>query len=116
MRILTVGGGVAGLTLVALLRQRAFEPMAIEKSDAYGEAGYVLTLWSLGGRVLRGLGLTERYREESLPLDRYAVHDSNGRLLKSFRMGEWMACYGEARTISPPIYRTCSVPMVAVFP
>ena len=99
MRILIVGGGVAGLTLAALLRQRGEEPVVIEALGEYGTAGYTVTLWPMGNRVLRGLGLTEGFRERSAAVERTVMRDGRGRLLRSVEVGARMARHGEARTL-----------------
>jgi 2-polyprenyl-6-methoxyphenol hydroxylase-like FAD-dependent oxidoreductase len=57
LRVLIIGAGIAGATLGALLRQRGDAGFLIERGDEHGEAGYMLGLLPLGGRVLNGLGL-----------------------------------------------------------
>jgi 2-polyprenyl-6-methoxyphenol hydroxylase-like FAD-dependent oxidoreductase len=99
MRILIVGGGVAGLTLAALLRQRGQLPMVVEKVDSYSDAGYLLSLWPMGNRVLHGLGLYQEFQELSVPVNRYVVHDETGRVVKTFNWGGWMERHGEVRTL-----------------
>lgn len=83
MRILIVGGGVAGLTFATLLRQRGEETTVVEKAEEYGRAGYVITLWPMGNRVLRGLGLSERFRELGAPLERTVLRDGRGVVLRT---------------------------------
>ena len=99
MRILIVGGGVAGLTLAALLHQRGLAPTVIEKVEAYGGAGYVLSLYPLGNRVLHGLGLYGRFEEASVLLKTYVVHGGRGRRLNAFDVAAWLEPYGQARTL-----------------
>ena len=99
MRILIVGGGVAGLTLAALLYQRGLAPTVIEKVKAYGDAGYVLSLYPLGNRVLHGLGLFGRFEEASVQLAKYVVHNGEGQHLKTFDVATWLKPYGQARTL-----------------
>ena len=36
MRVLIVGAGIAGATLAALFRQRAIEPVVVEKAQVWG--------------------------------------------------------------------------------
>ncbi|MCK5392682.1 MAG: NAD(P)-binding protein, partial [Deltaproteobacteria bacterium] len=57
MRILVVGGGIAGLTFAALLQQRGFKPTVVERIPEYGTVGYVIVLWPSGCRILKGLGV-----------------------------------------------------------
>ena len=94
-----VGGGVAGLTLAALLRQRGEEPTVVEKVEEYGRAGYVVTLWPMGNRVLRGLGLNEAFRKLGAPLERTVMRDGRGRLLRSIDWGTLMDRHGETRKL-----------------
>ena len=99
MRILIVGGGVAGLTLAALLRQRGEEPTVIERAEEYGRAGYLISLWPMGNRVLRGLGLYGGFAELGVPLKVHVLCDGAGRLIRASDVGARMDRYGEIRTL-----------------
>lgn len=79
MRVLIVGGGIAGLTLAALLRQRGADSVdVIEKASEYGGVGYVLALWPAGGNVVKEIGAFERMLEKSIPANAYMAFDANG--------------------------------------
>lgn len=99
LRILIVGGGVAGLTLAALLRQRGEEPLIVESAPEYGQVGYLVSLWPMGNRVLRGLGLYEGFEELSVPLKAHVILDGSGRVIRASDVGARMAPYGEIRTL-----------------
>lgn len=100
MRVLIVGGGVAGLTLAARLRQRGLHPTVIDRLTSYGAAGYAITLWPLGSRVLHDLGLWHRFVRASQPLRRYVIHDRNGTLLRAFDLESSLAPQGSPRTLA----------------
>ena len=51
MKVLIIGGGVAGLTLAGLLQRRGFAPRLVEKAPAFGKVGYVIVIWPSGSRV-----------------------------------------------------------------
>jgi hypothetical protein len=55
MRVLIVGGGIAGLSLAAMLRLREIEPILIEEAFSGQDGGYVIGLWPMGTHVLYGL-------------------------------------------------------------
>jgi 2-polyprenyl-6-methoxyphenol hydroxylase-like FAD-dependent oxidoreductase len=96
MKILICGGGIAGLTLAGLLQQRGEHPVVIEKAATYSEGGYVLSLWSLGNRVLHGVSLYDRFLEVSVPLNHYTIANTRGRRLRSLPLRE---VFGEIRTL-----------------
>jgi 2-polyprenyl-6-methoxyphenol hydroxylase-like FAD-dependent oxidoreductase len=54
--ILIVGRGIAGLTLNALLRQRGYRPLIIEKAQEYGGGGGRSVYVMLESKILRKLG------------------------------------------------------------
>ncbi len=85
MRVLIVGGGIAGLALAALLEQRGGSPDVIEKAHHYGGVGYVLGLWPAGGNVLKGLGLFEASAGRSIPLTAYRAFDNRDSSIVDFR-------------------------------
>src|SRR5918998_2998126 len=53
----------------------------------------------MGNRVLRGLGLTEGFRERSAALKRTMMRDRQGEVLRSVNVKARMAPHGEARTL-----------------
>ncbi|MFD6159992.1 FAD-dependent oxidoreductase [Nocardia sp. NPDC060256] len=97
MRILIVGGGIAGLTLAARLRQRGLRPTVIDTISSYSRAGHAITVWPTGSRVLHGLGLWNSFIDMSAPLRRYVVHGRDGAILRSFDLERLDACNGPPR-------------------
>lgn len=102
MRIIIVGGGIAGLTLAALLRQRGVCPLVIEKAHAWGEVGYSIGLYPLGSRVLHGLGLHERFVEVSAPLRIYRICRGDGATIQEYPLDAVSRKYGPFRLLMRP--------------
>jgi len=100
LRTLIIGGGIAGLTLAALMEQREENPLVIEKVDSFDELGYMLGLYPLGARVLQGLGLYDRYLEESVTMKRYAIHRGDGSLVKDYDLSEVNERFGPIQGIT----------------
>lgn len=117
LRVLIVGGGIAGLTLGGLLRQRGFRPDIIEKSDDYGGVGYVLGLWSSGSCILKGLGLFEAFADSSQALCRYTIADVSGNNLQSFDFDSITERYGPVHLVRRAVLinilreRLCDLPV-----
>ncbi|EKF17496.1 FAD-dependent monooxygenase [Nitratireductor pacificus] len=84
MRILIAGGGPAGLTLAACLRDRGIEAMVIEKAERERTGGYSIGLHVNGWNVAERLGLIEDLREKAMPLGPAHHCDRRGRKLFSY--------------------------------
>lgn len=99
---LIVGAGVAGLTLAALLEQRGEKPIVIEKQTErdFQDAGYMLGLLPLGGRVLNALNKQTEYLEESCSMETYNIHDGHGVRLNSYPLTKINERFGPYRGIS----------------
>ena len=67
MRVLIAGGGIAGLTLAALVRQRGLAPDIVEAAPTHDHQSYVLGLYPFGARVLHGLGVHRSFAAVSEP-------------------------------------------------
>jgi 2-polyprenyl-6-methoxyphenol hydroxylase-like FAD-dependent oxidoreductase len=82
VRVLIVGGGVAGLTLAAKLEQQGRTPVVVEEADEFGRVGYSLGLYPLGSTVLHGLGKYDELIERGCPARTYQIFDGHGELLQ----------------------------------
>jgi len=94
MRILVVGGGIAGLTLTGLLQQRGFKPTLVEQIPEYGTVGYVIVLWPSGSRILKGLGVYRSLLDVGLQFTTYNVSDERGQMLHSYSVQNVIEKYG----------------------
>lgn len=95
MKVLIVGGGVAGLTVGSLLsRTGSHEVTVLERAAGYGDVGYGIGLYPLGGAVFHALGAAEELRRRSTTLTTYAVHGPDGTLLQSVDLAALLADFG----------------------
>ena len=94
MRVLIVGGGVAGLTLAAKLRQQGREPVVVEQAEEYGEHGYSLGLYPFGSSVLHGLGAHGELAERGMEMRTYELADHTGGVISTADLSEALAEFG----------------------
>ena len=84
MRILIVGGGIAGCACAALLKKYGIgEITLVEKAPEFRNIGYLIALWSTGRKVLKELGIDEQVVKDGCQLDSDLVLDKSGRLIKA---------------------------------
>lgn len=102
MRVLIVGGGIAGLTLCGLLQQRGFHPTLVERAPEFGDVGYVIVVWPSGSRILKGLGLYERLRERGCAFTDYNISNYRGKVINSYTIDSVVEKYGPIISIYRP--------------
>jgi 2-polyprenyl-6-methoxyphenol hydroxylase-like FAD-dependent oxidoreductase len=102
MRILIIGGGIAGLTLAGLLLKRGFNPKLIERTPQYSKVGYVIVLWPSGSRILKGLGVYEKLLEEGCQFTSYYVSNYKGEVLKTYTIDPVAEKYGPIISVYRP--------------
>lgn len=100
LRVLIVGGGVAGLTLAALLEQRGFAPLVVEKATEYTDDGYSIGLWPAGSRILKGLRLFTKLSDLGVECARYIIANESGDTLHSFSFEPLTKRYGPLIDVS----------------
>jgi len=100
LRVLVVGGGVAGLTLTQLLRRGGLNPVLVERAPDNAEAGYMLALMPLVDPAMRALGVQDHYRSQSVPFHRYRLHGHRGPLLREYEIDTLLNAYGDYRGIA----------------
>lgn len=97
MRVLVAGGGLAGLSLTAHLRQRGFSPEIIEKGPTVPNdsrnSDCVLIFPPTAG-VLKGLGVFREFREHATPIDTLRILDGHGGLVTTVPLRNFMDPYG----------------------
>ena len=102
MKTLIVGGGVAGLTLCGLLQQRGFHPTLVERAPKFGDVGYVIVVWPSGSRILKGLGLYERLKEQGCDFTNYNISNYRGKVINSYTIDSVVEKYGPIISIYRP--------------
>jgi len=102
MKILIIGGGVAGLTLAGLLQRRGFTPKIVERAPEFGKVGYVIVIWPSGSRVLKGLGAYEKLLEEGCQFTNYYISNYKGEVIKTYTIDPVAEKYGPIISIYRP--------------
>jgi 2-polyprenyl-6-methoxyphenol hydroxylase-like FAD-dependent oxidoreductase len=88
-KILIVGGGIAGLTLLACLEKRGVKATLIERAPKFETIGYVIGLFPNGLSVLKYLGLDKEMIEKSEILENYVIRNMAGAEIWSCPMASF---------------------------
>lgn len=94
MEILIIGAGMGGLALAALLRQRGIGCTVVDRASDFTQAGYMLTLYPMGARVLHGLGIFDEFERRSAPYRAYEIYNGQSELLHRFDLTPISEDYG----------------------
>jgi 2-polyprenyl-6-methoxyphenol hydroxylase-like FAD-dependent oxidoreductase len=102
LRILIVGGGIAGLGLCRALQQQGIVPDIIERAASWPPGGTGLYLPGNGIRVLEALGLADQVLARSVCMSHQRILDHKGRQLAEIELaqiwGRVGPCVGIARS------------------
>jgi FAD-dependent urate hydroxylase len=88
VRVLIIGGGMAGWTVAGLLRRRGITPTIVERVSEYSRVGFWIGLYPFSANTLRETGVYERYANGSLRQEHYIMRDSADRDLQDMSFTE----------------------------
>ena len=84
MRVLIIGGGVAGLTLVGCLKKRGIADITlVERAPQFQNMGFLIGFWENGRRVMRYLGIDTITERKGYEIAKSVMLDKKGKLLKT---------------------------------
>ncbi len=103
MRVLIIGGGMAGWTLAGELVRRGITPVLVERVPEYTRAGFWIGLYPFSANTLRETGVYDGYVNGSIAMDTYAMYDTGGRLLQEMSFAEVLGrINGQMRALERP--------------
>ena len=84
MKILIVGGGIAGPALASFLASDSrFEVTVVEQAPEFKDIGYGISVWPTGARILNKLGVLGRIQKNAYSVPWISVENKK-RLITSF--------------------------------
>ncbi len=98
MKILVVGGGVAGTAFASFMQNDA-EITLIDKTPKWGDIGYGIALWGNGRKILRALGAEHDVLKDAYEMPWSVFEDNKGNVLKQFTFDIFRS-YGETIVIT----------------
>jgi 2-polyprenyl-6-methoxyphenol hydroxylase-like FAD-dependent oxidoreductase len=88
MRVLIIGGGMAGWTLAGHLLRAGITPTIVERVPEYSRVGFCIGLYPFSANTLRPTGVYDRYAKGSLPVTDYTMCDGHGSVMQQMSMAE----------------------------
>lgn len=99
LRLLIVGGGVAGLVLAKLLERQGHKVTIAERAREWKPVGGGITLTLNGVAALRSIGLLPAIYPHANAIEHIHIADREGKLLSTFDLREYNASYAPTLTI-----------------
>lgn len=87
-KVLISGGGIAGLTLGILLKEKGWEPTIVERDNALRTEGYVIDFAGAGWDVAERMGIIDDIRAVTYQVDSWQYVNSDGKPYISFSIAD----------------------------
>lgn len=101
MKVLIVGGGVAGLTLASFLRDTDIEYEIVEKMPDWSKHGYVIGIWDSGRDILKKLQLADVFDRAGTKAKHISIRNGKGQFLRDIDLAPFYYTYGLAARLIP---------------
>lgn len=101
MKILIVGGGIAGLSLAAFLRDSEIEYDIVEKLPDSSQQGYLIGVWDSGRDILRKLQLADVFDATGAKADHVSIRNGKGDVLRDIDLSPFYSAYGLSARLLP---------------
>lgn len=101
MKILIVGGGIAGLSLAAFLRESEIEYDIVEKLPDSSQQGYLIGVWDSGRDILRKLQLADVFDATGAKADHVSIRNGKGDVLRDIDLSPFYSAYGLSARLLP---------------
>lgn len=82
MKILIVGGGIAGMALAALLKKKGIAPLIVDTAPEWRHIGFGIYLWRNGRSVLQEIGIEHHLLGKEYLIPGVLIKNRHGQLLK----------------------------------
>jgi 2-polyprenyl-6-methoxyphenol hydroxylase-like FAD-dependent oxidoreductase len=79
VKVLILGGGIAGPTLAYWLQRSGHEVLLVEQSPQLRSGGYAIEFWGVGYDIAEKMGLVPRIRELGYQAREVRFVDQHGR-------------------------------------
>lgn len=99
MKVLVVGGGIAGLTLAYWLHECGIDATVVERAGQFRPIGSMTTMYGEGQQVAEGMGILDGLRERAFRQERQTLRDERGRLIRSYGLNRAHALQGGVLTL-----------------
>ncbi len=89
MKVVIIGGGIAGLSLGIQLRKRNFEVVVFERSAGISLIGHAFLMHSDGLSILEELNSDSKVSLPGTPTDSFSLRRPDGKEIKRLKLESW---------------------------
>jgi 2-polyprenyl-6-methoxyphenol hydroxylase-like FAD-dependent oxidoreductase/predicted DsbA family dithiol-disulfide isomerase len=89
MKVVIIGGGIAGLTIASLMRRKKWDVVVCERSSEIFNRGHAFLMHSEGLSTIQDLGIPSKNELKCEKINFFSLKNVNGREIKHVQLDAW---------------------------